>query len=135
MAKKFYKVKDPISGFWHAPSTFDKPVVPLPLAIIQTSNGDKGIHTIASINDPSELNLQFGSTNGHKLPGLFANLKRRFKEAIVYYLVRGWLTDADLAEMGLERKLTQVGGLTFATRNTIHTVRRKVERSREKFRL
>lgn len=135
MGKKFYKIRDPITGWWHSPKDFDEPIAFSPLAKILASDGDKGIHSIGVINDPAELNLEFGSTNGHKLPGLFANLRARFKEAIVHYLAKGWITDADLAEMGLERKVTKIGGLAFPTKDTIHTVKRKVERSREKFTL
>ncbi len=133
MGKKFYKIRDPVTGWWHSPKDFDKPVPVSPLAKILASNGDKGIHSVGIINDPSELVLGFGSTNGRKIPGLFDNVKARFKEAIAHYIARGWLTEVDLAEVGLQKMATKVGGLKFPTRLTEHTVKRKVERTREKF--
>ncbi len=133
MGKKFYKIRDPVTGWWHSPKDFDKPVATSPLAKVMTSNGDKAIHAVGVINDPSELALEFGSTNGRKIPGLFHNVRARFKEAIAYYVARGWLTDADLAEVGLEKMSTKLDGFKFPTRLTEHTVKRKVERSREKF--
>ncbi len=135
MGKKFYKIRDPVTGYWHSPKDFDKPVPLLPLAKVQASNGDKGIHSIGVINDPGELALEFSSTNGHKIPGLFANVKARFKEAIANYVAKGWLTDADLAEIGLEQKVTKIGGLAFPTRLGEHNIKRKQEGSSEKFNL
>lgn len=135
MGKKFYKIRDPITGYWHSPKDFDKPVPLLPLAKVMTSNGDKAFKTLGMINDPSELALEFGSTNGRKIPGLFHNVRARFKEAIAHYVARGWLTDADLAEVGLEKIETKLDGFKFPTRITEHNVKRKVERSREKFNL
>jgi len=135
MGKKFYKIRDPVTGYWHSPKDFDKPVSVLPLAKVQASDGDKGIKTIGIINDPSELALEFGSPDGHKIPGLFQNVRARFKEAIAHYVARGWLTEADLAEVGLEKMSTELDGFKFPTRVTEHTVKRKVERSREKFNL
>jgi hypothetical protein len=133
MSKKFYKIRDPVTGWWHSPKDFDKPAETSPLAKVLASNGDKGIHSVGVINDPSELALEFGSPDGHKLPGLFANVKARFKEAITHYMERGWLTDADLAEMGLERKVTKVGGLDLPTREGKVYQQRKLSGSSEKF--
>ncbi|MBA7706603.1 hypothetical protein ES703_115458 [subsurface metagenome] len=135
MGKRFYKIRDPVTGYWHSPKDFDKPVPALPLAKIQASDGDKGIHTIGLINDPTELELEFGSPDGHKIPGLFQNVKARFKEAIAHYVGRGWLNEADLAEVGLEKMSTKLDGFKFPTRLTEHTNKRKVERTREKFNL
>ncbi|MBA7530717.1 hypothetical protein ES705_22927 [subsurface metagenome] len=135
MGKKFYKIRDPITGWWHSPKDFDKPVPLLPLAKVMTSNGDKGIHSVGIVNDPSELALEFGSAGGHKIPGLFENVRARFKEAIAGYVARGWLTEADLAELGLQKMETKLDGFKFPTRLTEHTVKRKVERTREKFEL
>ncbi len=133
MGKIFYKIRDPITGWWHSPKDFDKPVPTSPLAKMLASNGDKGIHSVGIINDPSELELEFGSPDGHKIPGLFHNVRARFKEAIAHYVARGWLTEADLAEVGLEKMSTKLDGFKFPTRLTEHTVKRKVERTREKF--
>ncbi len=133
MGKRFYKIRDPVTGWWHSPKDFDKPAATSPLAKILTSNGDKGIHSVGIINDPGELGLEFSSTNGHKIPGLFDNVRARFKEAISHYLDKGWLTDTDLAEMGLERKVTKIGGLVFPTRLGEHNIKREQEGSTEKF--
>jgi len=133
MGKKFYKIRDPITGWWHSPKDFDKPVSRSPLAKVMTSNGDKAIKTLGVIDDPGELELGFGSTNGRKIPGLFDNVRARFKEAIAHYVARGWLTEADLAEVGLEKIETKLDGFKFPTRVTEHTNKRKVERTREKF--
>ncbi len=133
MGKRFYKIRDPITGYWHSPKDFDKPIPLLPVAKVMTSNGDKAFKTLGVINDPSELALEFGSTDGHKIPGLFTNVRARFKEAIAHYVARGWLTEADLADVGLEKIETKVGGVKFPTRITEHTNKRKVERTREKF--
>ncbi len=133
MGKKFYKIRDPVTGWWHSPKDFDKPVATSPLAKILTSNGDKGIHSVGIINDPGELGLEFGSTDGHKLPGLFDNVKARFKEAITHYMAKGWLTDADLAGIGLEKIVTKVGGLSLSTRLGEHNNKREQEGSSEKF--
>ncbi|GAI67661.1 unnamed protein product, partial [marine sediment metagenome] len=133
--KKFYKIRDPVTGWWHSPKDFDKPVPVSPLAKVMTSNGDKAIKTVGIVNDPSELALEFGSTNGHKIPGLFANVRARFKEAITYYMNKGWLSDTDLAEMGLERKVTKIGGLVFPTSLGEHDNKRKQEGATEKFKL
>ncbi len=133
MGKKFYKIRDPVTGYWHSPKDFDKPVPLLPLAKVQASNGDKGIHSVGVINDPSELSLEFGSANGHKIPGLFDNVKARFKEAIARYVAKGWLTDKDLAELGLEKKVIKLGGLDFQTGLGEHNNRRKQEGSSKKF--
>jgi len=130
MGKKFYKIRDPITGWWHSPKDFDKPVAVSPLAKILASNGDKGIHSVGVIDDPSELALEFSSTNGHKIPGLFENVRARFKEAIAYYIARGWLTEADLAEVGLEKIETKLDGFKFPTTVKEHTIKRKVERTR-----
>ncbi|GAI97383.1 unnamed protein product [marine sediment metagenome] len=46
---------------------------------------------------------------------------------------RGWLSDTDLAEMGLERKVTKIGGLVFPTRLGEHNIKREQEGSTEKF--
>ncbi|GAI72858.1 unnamed protein product, partial [marine sediment metagenome] len=46
MGKKFYKIRDPVTGYWHSPKDFDKPIPLLPLAKVQASNGDKGIHLL-----------------------------------------------------------------------------------------
>ncbi len=85
------------------------------------------------VNDPGELDLVFSSPDGRKIPGLFGNVRARFKEAIAHYIAKGWLSEADLAELGLEKMSTKVGGFKFPTRLTKHTVKRKVERTREKF--
>ncbi len=135
MGKKFYKIRDPVTGYWHSPKDFDKPVPVLPLAKIQASDGDKGFRSIDIINDPSDLDLGFSSPDGRRIPGLFDNVRARFKEAIAHYVARGWLTEADLAEVGLERMSTKLDGFKFPTRLTEHTVKRKVERSRENFEL
>ncbi|GAI69155.1 unnamed protein product [marine sediment metagenome] len=92
MGKKFYKIRDPVTGWWHSPKDFDKPVETSPLAKVMTSNGDKAIKTLGLINDPGELGLEFSSPAGHKIPGLFDNVRARFKEAIAHYVARGWLT-------------------------------------------
>lgn len=136
MGKRFYKIRDPITGYWHSPKDFDKPVPILPLAKVMVSNGDKGIHSIGIINDPGELALEFGASDGRKVPGLFDNVRARFKDAISAYLVMGWLTDADLAEIGLEKMTTKADGLgPFPTTLRTHSVKRQVERTREKFEL
>ncbi|MBA7695192.1 hypothetical protein ES703_103814 [subsurface metagenome] len=135
MGKKFYKIRDPVTGWWHSPKDFDKPVPTLPLAKVMTSNGDKAIKSLGVINDPGELALEFSSPDGRKIPGLFDNVRARFKEAIAHYIGKGWLTDADLAELGLEKMSTKLDGFKFPTRLTEHTVKRKVKRSREKFNL
>ncbi len=133
MGKRFYKIRDPVTGYWHSPKDFDKPVALSPLAKVMTSNGDKAFKTVGIINDPGELALEFGSADGHKIPGLFDNVKARFKEAITHYMERGWLSETDLAEMGLERKVTKIGGLVFPTRLGEHNIKREQEGSTEKF--
>ncbi len=133
MGKKFYKIRDPVTGYWHSPKDFDKPVSALPLAKVMTSDGDKAFKTLNVINDPGELDLGFSSPDGRRIPGLFNNVRARFKEAIAHYIARGWLSDADLAELGLEKTSTKLDGLNLGTRVTEHTVKRKVERTREKF--
>jgi len=115
MGKKFYKIRDPVTGWWHSPKDFDKPAETFPLAKILTSNGDKGIHSVGVINDPSELALEFGSTNGHKIPGLFDNVKARLKDAVAHYIDKGWLSDGDLADLGLEKMSTKLDGFKFPT--------------------
>ncbi|MBA7643808.1 hypothetical protein ES703_51541 [subsurface metagenome] len=135
MGKKFYKIRDPITGYWHSPKDFDKPVSPLPLAKVMTSNGDKAFKTLGMVNDPSELALDFVSPGGRKIPGLFDNVKARFKEAISHYVGKGWLTDADLADLGLQKMETKLGSFKFPTTIREHTNKRKVERTRENFEL
>ena len=131
--KRFYKIRDPVTGYWHSPKDFDKPIARLPLAKVQTSNGDKGFHSIGVINDPSELSLEFSSPDGRRFPGLFDNVLARFKEAIAHYVAAGWLTDTDLADLGLEKIGTKLGVFNFPTTVREHTVERKVERTREDF--
>ncbi|MBA7640312.1 hypothetical protein ES703_47977 [subsurface metagenome] len=133
MGKKFYKIRDPVTGWWHSPKDFDKPVETSPLAKVMTSNGDKAMKTLGVINDPGELELEFSSPGGRKIPGLFGNVKARFKEAIANYIGRGWLTDDDLADLGLEKMETKLGSFRFPTRITEHNNKRKVERTRENF--
>ncbi|MBA7615178.1 hypothetical protein ES703_22456 [subsurface metagenome] len=135
MGKRFYKIRDPVTGWWHSPKDFDKTVPTLPLAKVMTSNGDKAIKTLGVINDPGELELEFSSPDGRKMPGLFDNVKARFKEAIARYIAKGWLTDADLADIGLEQMVIKVGGLSLPTKLGEHKKKRKQEGSREKFNL
>ncbi len=135
MGKRFYKIRDPVTGWWHSPKDFDKPVPVFPLAKVMTSNGDKALKTLDVINEPGELALEFSSPGGRKIPGLFDNVKARFKEAIGHYVNRGWLTDADLADLGLQKMETKLDGFKFPTRIKEHTNKRKVERSRENFEL
>jgi len=134
MGKRFYKIKNPITGHWESPKDYDKPVVPvLPIAKLMTSDGYKAFKTISVIDDPRDLNFGFGSPGGRGIPGLFDNVKARFKEAILRYVARDWLTESDLAEIGLEKMSTKLDGLKFPTKLTEHNVERKVERTREKF--
>ncbi|MBA7641238.1 hypothetical protein ES703_48914 [subsurface metagenome] len=133
--KRFLKVRDPITGWWHSPKDFDKPVATFPLAKIMTSDGDKGMHSVGVIYDPSEFDLTFRSSDGREIPGLFHNVRLRFKEAIAHYVAQGWLTNEDLAELGLEKIETKLGSFKFPTTVREHTVKRKVERTREDFRL
>jgi len=134
MGKKIYKISNPLTGMWEAPSSYQKDISDRPFAIIQESNGYKKIKMVGQVREPDKM-LDFKMDNGMGIPSPFKLVKRRLLSAVVNWIGKGWITRDDLAEVGLEPKETRVDGFKFPTRITEHTIKRKVDRSRESFNL
>jgi len=132
MGKKIYKISNPLTGMWDAPSNYQTDIRSRPFAIIQESNGYKKIKQVGEVREPDKM-LDFKMDNGMGIPSPFKLVKRRLLGAVVEWIGKGWITKDDLAEVGLEPKETRVDGFKFLTRISEHTIKRKVDRSREKF--
>jgi len=135
MGKKIYKIANPLTGLYDSPSLYANPKTGRPFAIIQESFGYKGMRQVGEVRDPAEL-MDFKLDNGMGIPSPFVLVKRRLVKAVREWMDKGWITRDDLAAEGLEPLETRADGLgPFPTTLRTHTVKRQVERTREKFEL
>ena len=132
MGKKIYKISNPLTGMWDAPSNYRTDIRGRPFAIIQESNGYKKIKKVGEVREPEKM-MDFLMDNGKGIPSPFKLVKWRLLAAVADWVVKGWISRKDLAALGLDLKETRLDGFKFPTTEREHKVERKVERSREKF--
>jgi len=90
---------------------------------------------VGEVRDPLDV-MDFKMDNGMGIPSPFVLVKRRLVRVVREWMDKGWITRDDLAEEGLAPLETRVDGLgPFPTTVRKHTVKRKVERTRERFNL
>jgi len=134
MGKKIYKISNPLTGMWEAPSMYQRDISDRPFAIVQESNGYKKIKKVDEVREPEKL-MDFKMDNGMGIPSPFRLVKGRLLSAVVHWIGKGWITGDDLAEVGLQKMETKLDGFKFPTAVKEHTIKRKVERTRENFNL
>ena len=132
MGKKIYKISNPLTGMWDAPSNYRTDIRGRPFAIIQESNGYKKIKKVGEVREPEKM-MDFLMDNGMGIPSPFKLVKGRLLAAVADWVGKGWISREDLAAAGLDLKETRLDGFKFPTTEREHKVERKVERSREKF--
>jgi len=132
MGKKFYKISNPLTGMWDAPSNYQRDIKGRPFAIIQESNGFKQIKKVGEVHEPEKM-LDFKLDNGMGIPSPFRLVKGRLLGAIKEWMDKGWITKDDLAGVGIDLMETKLDNFKFPTTVREHKVERKVERTREKF--
>jgi len=133
MGKKIYKISNPLTGFWEAPSMYTKDLSDRPFAIIQESFGASKMTQVGVVRDPL-VQMDFKMDNGMGIPSPFVLVKSRLVRVVREWMDKGWLTRDDLAAEGLAPLESRADGLgPFPTIERTHPVKRKKESTMEKF--